>query len=87
MHDIANKAALLSVPRFTFFSNDGLFQPHFYFSQEQGQVDSAESLFFDPTSPFFQYILYASLGVLWLCWISGALYEVIYTKQRKRLQR
>ena len=36
--------------------------------QEISQVESKESLFFDPTSPFFEYILFSCLGSLGFCW-------------------
>ncbi|KAJ7323752.1 hypothetical protein OS493_030876 [Desmophyllum pertusum] len=52
--------------------------------EETPEVESKASLFFDPSSPFFQQFLYASLGVLCLFLVCGVLYQVVYVKQSKR---
>lgn len=59
----------------------------FYIS-EQGptEVESNESLFFDPSSPFFQHILYGSLGALGLFLVCGLLYQVLFFKRRTHLK-
>lgn len=59
----------------------------FIFEQCPTEVESNESLFFDPSSPFFQQILYASLGVLGLFLVCGVLYQVLYFKRRMHLER
>ncbi|XP_078352738.1 uncharacterized protein LOC144637533 isoform X2 [Oculina patagonica] len=53
-------------------------------TEEPTEVETNESLFFDPSSPFFKQILYASLGVLGLFVVCGLLYQVFYYKRRTR---
>ena len=43
-------------------------------------MESKESLFFDPTSPFFEYILFSCLGSLGLLLVCGLLCQVLYRK-------
>ncbi|XP_068676118.1 receptor-type tyrosine-protein phosphatase S-like isoform X1 [Montipora foliosa] len=43
-----------------------------------------ESLFFDPSSPFFQFFLYVSSGILGFFIICGGLYQVIYIHRTKK---
>ena len=50
--------------------------------QEISQVESKESLFFDPTSPFFEYILFSCLGSLGFVLVCGLLYQVLYRKRK-----
>ena len=45
-------------------------------------MESRESLFFDPTSPFFEYILFSCLGSLGFLLVCGLLYQVLYRKRK-----
>ncbi|XP_067028632.1 uncharacterized protein [Acropora muricata] len=46
-----------------------------------------ESLFFDPTSPFFTCVIYGGLCVLCFFWICGCLYQIIYIIRRRHSER
>ena len=45
-------------------------------------MESKESLFFDPTSPVFEYILFSCLGSLGLLLVCGLLCQVLYRKRK-----
>ena len=45
-------------------------------------MESKESLFFDPTSPFFEYILFSCLGTLGFLLVCGLSYQVLYRKRK-----
>lgn len=63
-------------------------QTKFLKDSEEGpkELESNESLFFDPSSPFFQQILYASLGALGLIFVCGILYQVLFFKRTTHLK-
>ncbi|XP_074610736.1 uncharacterized protein LOC141865386 isoform X1 [Acropora palmata] len=42
-----------------------------------------ESLFFDPTSPFFNCVIYGGLCVLCFFWVCGGLYQIIHIIRRR----
>ncbi|CAH3165785.1 unnamed protein product [Porites lobata] len=50
--------------------------------EEISEMESKESLFFDPTSPFFEYILFSCLGSLGFLLVCGLLYQVLYRKRK-----
>ncbi|PFX30155.1 Receptor-type tyrosine-protein phosphatase F [Stylophora pistillata] len=47
-------------------------------------LTSNKYLFFDPASPFYKKIVFAGLGILCLFTVCGLVYQIVYTKQRKR---
>lgn len=47
-------------------------------------MTSNKYLFFDPASPFYKKIVFAGLGILCLFTVCGLVYQIVYTKQRKR---